>query len=208
MPALGWITLAGAIATAALLIPYLIRRPALDTRVRIGLFLGLGVLPLLTSVSGTAAGFESTKQRGFCSSCHVMEPWTQDAANPLSTSLAAAHSRNALTGEQSCYACHANYSMFGAALTKLNGMKHVWHYLTHHKDTPVKEFVAGVSLYSPYPNQNCTHCHSMQAPRWRRQTDHAALLTRLQEGKVSCASEGCHGSPHPFKPRGGEHAGR
>lgn len=199
MTPLAWITLIGAGLGASIAIGYLLKRPVLDTAARIWLFFGLGVVPLATSFTGAAAGLETTKRRSFCASCHVMEPWANDAADPSSTSLAAVHSRNAFTGHESCYVCHADYSMLGTAITKLNGMRHVWHYHTTYRNTELERFIREVKLYAPYPNSNCTQCHSMAAPGWSRQTEHAALRQKLASGTVSCVSEGCHGAPHPVK---------
>jgi cytochrome c-type protein NapC len=201
MTPLGWITLISAGLGSSILIAYLLKWPPLTAATRVWLFFGLGVLPLATSFSGAAAGLEITKKRSFCASCHVMEPWANDAASLASKSLAAIHSRNAYTGRDSCYVCHADYSMFGPAITKLNGIRHVWHYYATYRDTPLKRFVQDVELYAPYPNSNCTQCHSLAAPAWNRQPDHAAIRGKLETGVVSCVSAGCHGSPHPFKAR-------
>jgi cytochrome c-type protein NapC len=111
---------------AAILVWYLVRRPPLDNVTKLRLFFGLGVLPVVAMLVGNVAGLIHSQNRQFCGTCHVMGPYAQDAANPESQTLAARHSRNSLFGHQSCYTCHQDYGMFGAVLTKLNGMRNVW----------------------------------------------------------------------------------
>jgi cytochrome c-type protein NapC len=116
------ISLLTAAIAAGLIIYYLIRRPRLHAATKLVLLAGLGVFPLMSAASGNLVGFEASTKREFCNSCHVMEPWIDDVEDPASTSLAAAHSRNDLFGDKSCYTCHADYGMFGTVNTKLNGL--------------------------------------------------------------------------------------
>ena len=88
------IALAGAVASALILIWYLVARPQLNRVTKLALLLGIGVFPLTTAGSGNYAGFEATKHREFCGSCHVMTPYLDDATDPKSTGLAAIHTRN------------------------------------------------------------------------------------------------------------------
>src|SRR5277367_4707314 len=113
--------IACAVASAILMLWYLVRRPALSHATKIVLLLGIGVLPIATATTGNVAGFEVTKARSFCGSCHVMTPYRTDSEDPHSTTLAARHARNVMFGDDNCYACHANYGMFGTVLTKLDG---------------------------------------------------------------------------------------
>jgi cytochrome c-type protein NapC len=183
-------------AVAAILVAwYLIRRPRLHASTKLVLLAGLGLFPIMSAASGNMVGYEATTRRQFCNSCHVMEPWIDDVENPASTSLAASHSRNELFGDKSCYTCHADYGMFGAVQTKLTGLKHVMHYLADYRNVPVEVAIERIELFEPYPNSNCTHCHSMKANGWAKVPDHAAMKDPDQ---VSCASAGCHGPAHPF----------
>jgi cytochrome c-type protein NapC len=192
------LALAFAGLAAVVLTTYLIRRPALDASVKLWLFLGLGVFPVAAAGAGNIEGYEATKQRTFCGSCHVMTPHSSDAADPASTSLAARHSRNRLFGEESCYTCHADYGKLGAVVTKLGGMRHVWLYYTEYRDTPLEEAKKTIRLVKPYPNANCMQCHSTDDLLWRKTPDHASSLDDVRAGRVSCASVGCHGYAHPF----------
>ena len=124
------VTLLCAICSLVVMGWYLVRRPHLDRTTKVLLLLGLGLLPAVVSLSGNIATFEYTMSRPFCGSCHVMGPYLRDAEDPNSTSLAAAHSRNNKFGESSCYTCHSDYQMFGAITTKMNGMRHLYSYIT------------------------------------------------------------------------------
>jgi cytochrome c-type protein NapC len=180
------------------LVLYLIRRPPLTAASKLWLLVGLGVFPIGAAASGNIAGFERTKERTFCTSCHVMTPHGDDAQDPASGSLAARHSRNKLFGDESCYTCHADYGMFGTLTTKMGGMRHVWLYYTEFKDMPIDEAKRTIHIRKPYPNNNCMQCHSTTDTLFLKTKDHASSLEDIRSGIVSCASAGCHGYAHPF----------
>src|SRR5688572_11394547 len=131
--ALGLLT---ASASAIVLLWYLVRRPALTRATKIALLFGIGLLPIATAGNGNVAGFHATKERQFCSSCHVMTPYGDDAVDPASESLASRHSRNEAFGRESCYTCHADYGMFGTVATKLGGLRHVYEYVLRYHSMP------------------------------------------------------------------------
>jgi cytochrome c-type protein NapC len=190
--------LASALCAVAILVWYLVKRPALGRSTKIVLLFGLGVMPLVVALTGNIASFEYTLKREFCGSCHVMLPYTQDAADPTSTSLAAIHSRNQTFGHESCYTCHADYQIFGAVTTKMNGMKHLMMYITEYSGTgPLGEGGPKIHMYKPFQNKMCTRCHSTEAPRWGKVEDHAGSLPEIRTGDVKCLD--CHGgdSIHP-----------
>lgn len=190
--------LACAGVAATILLWYLLRRPALDHAVKLWLLLGLGLFPLGAAAAGNVEGYETTKKRSFCGSCHVMVPHASDSDNPLSLSLSSRHARNALFGEENCYACHEDYGMFGTVMTKLGGMRHVWLYYTEYRTTPIEEAKKTIHLRAPYPNGNCMQCHSTRTELWDQIPDHKSSLLDVRSGKVSCASPGCHGYAHPY----------
>src|ERR1051326_5973227 len=99
------IALASAVIAALLVLWFLVRRPALTRATKFVLLLGIGAFPLATAATGNVSGFEATKSRQFCGSCHVMTPYASDAANQMSRTLAARHARNEMFGEENCYAC-------------------------------------------------------------------------------------------------------
>jgi len=189
--------LACAAAAAVVLLVYLVRRPPLTNATRLWLFAGLGPLPITAAMAGNVANLEVTKEREFCGSCHVMVPYTDDAANPRSTGLSAVHSRNPWFGNQSCYTCHADYGMFGLVITKVGGMHHVWDYYTQDWDAPGHR---PPQLYKPYPNQSCKQCHAQA--KAREPMEHQVHRAAIDSGAVGCAKQGCHGPPHHVR----EHA--
>ncbi len=184
--------------SAALVLWYLVRRPALTHATKIVLLLAIGVLPIATATTGNVAGYEATKSRRFCGACHVMTPYRDDSANPNSTTLAARHARNAMFGDENCYACHADYGMFGTITTKLGGLRHVYEYLLHYHDMPLEEARQKIHILRPFQNATCMHCHSTEGPSWNGIKEHASLVDELRGGSISCASAGCHGPAHPF----------
>jgi cytochrome c-type protein NapC len=189
--------LAAAVLAAAILVGYLVKRPALTGTVKLWLLLGLGVFPITAAMAGNVEGYEVSKKRVFCSSCHVMIPQTSDSDDGQSHSLSSRHARNGLFGDENCYSCHEDYGMFGTVLTKLGGMKHAWMYYTKFRHTPIAEAEKTIDLYEPYPNQNCMHCHSTELEVWNKVPDHKSSLADVRSGRVSCASDGCHGFAHP-----------
>ncbi|HEY5945469.1 MAG TPA: NapC/NirT family cytochrome c [Kofleriaceae bacterium] len=192
------VALGCAALAAGVLVWYLLRRPRLTRATKIILLFGIGLLPIGTAMTGNYAGFEATKQRRFCGSCHVMTPYSSDSADPRSTTLAARHGRNAMFGPENCYTCHANYGMFGTVKTKLGGLRHVYEYVFHYHDMPLDEARRKIHIREPFQNSTCIHCHSTQNPDWNAIADHKSTLDRVRAGTVSCASEGCHGPAHPF----------
>ena len=185
-------------ASALLLVWYLLWRPALTRATKVVLLFGIGVLPIGTALTGNYAGFEATKARHFCGSCHVMTPYKDDSEDPKSLSLAARHARNALFGEENCYACHADYGMFGTIKTKAGGMRHIYEYIFHYKDMSLAEAREKIHIRKPFLNSTCMHCHSTENPGWNAIKEHKSLIDRVRSDAVSCASEGCHGPSHPF----------
>jgi hypothetical protein len=179
------------------LVAYLVLRPPLSGHIKVWLLLGLGVFPIGAALSGNIQGYETSKRRTFCASCHVMAPQTTDSDNPHGASLASRHGRNALFGPENCYVCHADYGMFGTITTKLGGMKHAWMYYTQYLNVSVEEATKRIRLYKPYPNDSCMQCHSTTLDLWLAVPDHKSSLDDVRAGRVSCASVGCHGYAHP-----------
>jgi nitrate/TMAO reductase-like tetraheme cytochrome c subunit len=195
---LSWIAFATAVVAAAIMVNYLIRKPRLTGSVKATLIIGIGVLPIVTALVGNLEGLAATEEQAFCGSCHTMDRHIEDANDPNSMSLAAIHSRTKKFGHQSCYVCHKDYGMFGYALTKMGGMKHVYLYLTEFMWMSVDEALPKVHIAKPFKNQNCMQCHSTTGNIWNGVPDHRGLLSDLRAGQTSCASAGCHGYAHPF----------
>ncbi|QQR89816.1 MAG: NapC/NirT family cytochrome c [Myxococcales bacterium] len=130
--AIGLALVSSALATI-ILIWFLLRRPPLTLSTKVALFFGLGAFPILAALIGNTANFVHSKHRNFCSSCHVMLPYTQDSNNWNSTTLASRHARNAEFGDHNCYMCHQDYGMFGTVMTKMGGLRHAWEYYTEYQ---------------------------------------------------------------------------
>jgi nitrate/TMAO reductase-like tetraheme cytochrome c subunit len=194
---LSLVALGCAAASAIILVGYLVLRPKLGHATKVWLALGLGVFPIGAAAAGNVQGFEATKERQFCGSCHVMSLHAEDSNDPSSGSLSSRHARNRLFGDANCYTCHADYGMFGTVVTKVGGMRHVWLYYTEYRSTPIEEAKRTIVLRKPYPNDNCMQCHSTRVPIWLRVPDHRALADDVRSERVSCASAGCHGVAHP-----------
>jgi nitrate/TMAO reductase-like tetraheme cytochrome c subunit len=193
------VEVACAVLSAIVIVAYLVLRPPLVRATKVWLLLGLGVFPIGAAFSGNVQGFEATKKREFCGSCHVMALHRADSDDRASGSLAARHGRNAMFGNENCYTCHANYGMFGTILTKAGGLRHVWLYLTEYRNTPVEESKKTIKLREPAEmNDNCMLCHSTEDALWLKVPDHRASLPDTRAGRIGCASEGCHGLAHPF----------
>ena len=197
--------LAAASIAILILVWYLVRRPPLGRFTKVMLLFGLGVMPLGVALTGNIAGFEYTLKREFCGSCHVMLPYTQDAEDPTSNSLAAIHSRNHAFGEESCYTCHADYQMFGTMTTKVNGLRHLYYYVTEYANTgPYGEGGPKIHMYKAFQNGMCTRCHSTSAPTWLKNEEHAGMLEDLRKGDAKCVD--CHGG-EKVHPRSFSHGG-
>ncbi len=183
-----------AAVAAAIILWYLVRRPPLGRLTKVLLLLGLGLLPVMVALTGNIAGYEYTLSRPFCGSCHVMGPYIRDSEDPQSQSLAAIHSRNHKFGEQSCYMCHADYQMFGAITTKMNGMRHLYYYITEYASTgPDGEGGPTIKLYKPFKNDKCMQCHSTAAKKYVE--THSDQLEQIRSGDMLCID--CHSEVHP-----------
>jgi cytochrome c-type protein NapC len=198
----GWVCLVCIAGAAAILVHHLVTRPPLNRATKLRLAVGLGLLPALSAMTSSAEGMRVSTERNFCGSCHVMDAHVGDAEDPTSQSLAARHARNPFFGDRNCYVCHADYGMYGYALTKLTGMKHVYaYYMEGFSGQTLGEALPRLHLYEPYDNDNCMQCHSTELPRWQALPEHGSLAGALDENRVSCASAGCHGVAHPFSKR-------
>jgi len=196
---LGIVSLVSAVSAALILVRHLVKRPPLDVQTKLTLLFGLGILPAIAAASSTAAGLETTTHREFCGSCHVMGPYYRNTSDPGAQSLSARHSRNPYFGDHSCYVCHADYGMFGYALTKAGGMRHVYeYYLGGYRQMSLEQAKHAIHLRKPYDNHNCRQCHTTTLHDWRRVPEHKSLEVELASNRVSCASAGCHGYAHPF----------
>ena len=193
------IALGLAVLSAIILLASLIVRPPLVRATKVWLLLGLGILPIGAAFAGNVQGFEATKKRAFCGSCHLMTLHEQDSDDLASLSLASRHARNDMFGGENCYACHADYGMFGTIVTKAGGMRHVWMNLTAYRHVSLEEGKKSIHLRDPAKmNGNCMECHSTLGTLWLKVADHQSVLDDVRAARIGCASAGCHGLAHPF----------
>jgi cytochrome c-type protein NapC len=154
---------------------------------RLLLLCGLVLLPLLVSGTGTVMGVRRSSSTEFCLSCHTMEPYGKSLFVDNPQALAAVHyQRRLISREQTCFACHTDYALFGNVKAKMNGLRHVWVY--YFGQVPERP-----ALYQPYPNYNCLHCHD-DARGYLESPDHRPLVAALASGERSCLS--CHRVAH------------
>jgi len=195
---LAWLSVGLTIAAALVILWFLIRKPPMGFQVRFMLLFGLGVLPIAAAGTGNMVGFAHTQSVSFCNGCHVMEPYIADVRNPDSMSLPAIHGRVDMFGRDACYACHADYGMYGTIATKFSGMRHLWHYYDDFRDLTIEEALPKIELYQPFSNAACMRCHSTTGEIWQRLPDHSGSRDTLLSGELSCMSGGCHGPAHEF----------
>jgi len=195
---LAGVTIACAVISAMILAYYLLRRPSLTHATKLWLALGIGVFPLGAGLAGNVAGLQATQNREFCGSCHVMTPFLAEATKAGNTNLAAIHSRNERFGGESCEVCHADYGMYGAITSKIDGMHHMWVYFTKFNGVPSP--AAGgpkLKLAGKIPNSTCMQCHTGTLQDFADEPAHSVVIDDIRSGKASCMSKGCHGPAHP-----------
>lgn len=184
--ALGTVVALIVVVVAILTAGELVRR----TGGRLLLLAAAVLIPVALSGGGLLAGIKRSSETDFCISCHEMQPYGRSLFVDNPSSLAAVHyQKRLITRDQTCYACHTDYAMFGDVKAKMNGLKHVWvHYVT---GVPEK-----IELYQPYPNYNCLHCHD-DARGFLEVSSHQEIKAELVSGKTSCLS--CHDVGHDLQ---------
>lgn len=182
------------IGLGALLVGTLVARPAIAaTRGgKMLAFLGLFVVPVALAAGGTSAHLEQSKQTQFCLSCHIMKPYGESLKIDEPGHLAASHFVNRrIPVDQACFTCHTDYTMFGPVKSKMQGLRHVWVWLTDDPKPPLK-------LYQAYSNQNCLHCHLGGKPFEEGAVHNAdpEIMAQIKTDKMSCTTSGCHDVNH------------
>lgn len=148
-------------------------------------FVGFFLLPAGSLWAGLMLHMESSKSTEFCLSCHVMEPYGESLWLDDPAALPASHFQNRrVDRDQACFSCHTQYTMFGDYRAKLVGLKHL--YVQYFGEIPEQ-----LSLYSPYQNRECLHCHDGARNFTGEHLDYAA---ELSSGEMSCLE--CHDVGH------------
>ena len=161
------------------------------TRKRAGkalVFVLFFLVPLLVTGAGTSAHLKRARSTQFCLSCHEMGDHGESLRIDDPKSLPAAHFQNKwIPREEACYACHAEYTLFGDARAKVKGLEHLW---VHFKGAPKSD---EIKLYEPFLNRECLRCHD-GARNYEALTQPSELLADLKSGETSCLE--CHDSMH------------
>jgi cytochrome c-type protein NapC len=175
-------------------VAFLIARPAV-TLTRGGkqiTFVVLFLLPIITAWMGAAEQMERTKETQFCLSCHLMEPYGKSLLVDDPTYLPASHYQNArIPRDQACYTCHTDYVLYGTALAKIRGLRHLYAQYIGSPMNPLR-------LYTPYNNRECLHCHA-GARSFEEGLVHSAdpsIMMAIKSNELSCLSAGCHQTVH------------
>ena len=151
------------------------------------LFFGLAVLPLVVVFFGYAQGMAGMETIRACGGCHVMAGHIADLRDPASESLAAVHFKNRYIRENQCYTCHSDYGLLGTFDAKMDGVRHVFHFLTGTYTLPLQ-------IGHPYSNARCLECHG-ESQKFRGSSGHAAeVRAQVLSGEVSCLT--CHAPAH------------
>jgi cytochrome c nitrite reductase small subunit len=150
------------------------------------LFLGVVILPFVSTMFGTLLVFARGETVEFCGSCHgAMQPYVDDMRDPNSQSLAALHFKNGYIPRSQCYTCHTSFGMFGTLEAKIGGIVQVHRYYTGTFRRPAR-------MREPYRNDECLKCHAGSV-KWS--VSHAEEKDVILAGQVRCMD--CHGQTYP-----------
>jgi len=166
-------------------------RPSITVGVmgKILAFVGLCVLPVLCVGTGMSTHMQRSEQTKFCISCHVMENYGKSLYLDDPKYVPAQHFQNhRVPPEQACYACHANYTIYGPLKDKLAGITRIY---MQYVSTPPKT----IHIKGGYSNLQCLHCHR-GARSFEENPVHIAIMDSLTTNQMSCISSGCHDSVH------------
>jgi cytochrome c nitrite reductase small subunit len=154
------------------------------------LFFGLAVLPVVVIFFGYTQGLSGMETVRACGGCHVMTGHVADLQDVGSESLAAIHFKNRYIRENQCYTCHSDYGMLGTVSAKMDGVRHVMHYVAGTYTMPLK-------IRRPYSNIRCLTCHA-ESQKFVKSPGHPSeIRPQLVSGEVSCLS--CHAPAHTSK---------
>jgi len=152
-------------------------------------FIGLFILPVLCVSAGMSEQMQRSEQTRFCISCHAMEPYGRSLYVDDPNYIPAQHFQNhRVPADQACYACHADYTIYGPLKDKLKGITRIY---MQYVSTPPKKIV----ISGGYSNLQCLHCHA-GARSFEGNPVHVAIMDSLKTNQMSCISSGCHDTVH------------
>lgn len=183
-----------AIVASLLLLAPLVVRPSL-TAERAGkmlAFLAVIVVPTGVGLAGLSEHIERSKTVAFRTSCHVMQRYATSLHVDDVDHVPAKHFQyGRVPHETACFACHTDYTLYGDYKAKLRGLRHV--YVQYLGTIPDK-----ITLYTPYNNRECLHCHD-GARSFVEAVTHKSepgRMDAIRANKTSCLSKGCHDTVH------------
>ncbi len=152
-------------------------------------FIGLGMFPALCIVGGMNIHMQRSEQTRFCISCHAMAPYGRSLYVDDPNYIPAQHFQNhRVPADQACYACHADYTIYGPLKDKLEGVKRIY---MQYVSTPPNP----IHIRGSYNNHQCLHCHS-GARNFEQNPVHVAVMDSLKSSQMSCLTGGCHDTVH------------
>lgn len=154
------------------------------------LFVGLVVLPVAVIFFGYTRGMAGMETVQACGGCHVMTGHVEDLRDPASESLAAVHYKNRYIREDQCYTCHSDYGLLGTISAKMDGVRHMVHYLSGSYAFPLK-------IAHPFPNARCLECHAESQKFLKSEGHPPDARSQLMSGELSCLT--CHAPAHAPK---------
>lgn len=166
-------------------------RPAVTAspREKILAFIALFILPVLCVGGGMYTHMQRSEQTRFCISCHAMAPYGRSLYVDNPNYIPATHFQNhRIPVETACYACHADYTIYGPLKDKLLGVTRI--YMQYVSTPPTTIHIRG-----GYSNLQCLHCHA-GARNFEANPVHQAIMDSLKSNQISCISSGCHDTVH------------
>jgi cytochrome c-type protein NapC len=179
------------IALSVVLASVFLIRPSLTKAAgwKIVAFIGLCVLPALCIVGGMDTHVQRSEQTRFCISCHVMIPYGQSLYVDDPAHIPAQHFQNhRVPADMACYACHADYSIYGPLKDKMQGLTRIY---LQYVSTPPNP----ITIPGGFQNAQCLHCH-LGARDFEENPVHAAMMDSLKSNQMSCLTSGCHDTAH------------
>lgn len=152
-------------------------------------FVGLFILPALCVAGGMSAHVQRSEQAQFCISCHSMEPYGRSLYIDDAKYIPAIHFQDhRVPASEACYACHADYSIFGPLRDKVRGATRLYMQYVSTPPNPIR-------IPGGYNNLQCLHCHA-GARNFVENPIHSAIMDTLTSNQLSCISSGCHDMIH------------
>lgn len=152
-------------------------------------FIGLAVLPALCLVGGMNTHVQRSETTKFCTSCHAMVPYGRSLYVDDPSYIPAAHFQNhRVPAGSACYACHADYSIYGPLKDKMRGLTRIYMQYVSTPPNPIR-------FPGDWDNHQCLHCH-LGARDFEENAIHSAIMGSLTSNQMSCISSGCHDTIH------------